>query len=415
MIPPRRAAPLLTAALIALAPPLFAQAPPPPAADPAKIAQAANFFDAGAAAYKAGQYPVAAEAFLKANELSASSSLLFSAAQAYRRQYLADPKPATLRRAIGLYRDYLRIDPTAKRREDAMQALAALVPFEARFAQEGAEGGGEPAKEASSPTRLLLSCPAEGAEVSVDGGAFVLAPSVFKVKPGPHKVRVQAQGYEAEEIAVDAIAGELVPRHVALRPRPARLLVTGTSGALVSVDGQARATLPLAAPLSVEPGAHFVSVALAGHEPEGQVVDLHRDATTEVAANLRMTRRRVAAWSTLSVGAAGVVAGGVLAGLALGRQSVASSLHDEQTTSFLTVAQRDQYNAALGARDDFAHAAEIAGGVGLATLVTGLGLFAFDRPEILPPNDDRLKGPQRSGPRIDFDVGALSLGIHGMF
>jgi tetratricopeptide (TPR) repeat protein len=406
---PRRSAPLLCLALLLAAAPALAQAPAQ------KLAEATDFFDAGSQAYKAGQYMVAAEAFLRANELAPSSSLLFSAAQAYRRQYLADPAPATLRRAVGLYRDYLRIDPNAKRREDAMQALAALVPVEARFVQEGT-GGSDAPEQAARSTRLLLSCPAEGAEVSVDGGPFVLAPSVFKVKPGPHRVQIRAQGYEAEAIAVDAIADELVPRHVVLRPLPARLQVTGTSGALVSVDGQPRATLPLAQPISVEPGVHFVSIVSAGHEPEGQVVELHRDATAEVAASLRLTRRRVAAWSTLSVGAAGVVAGGVLAGLALSRQATATSIHDAMVKDgSISVPSRDQYNAALGARDDFAHAAEIAGGVGLVTLATGLGLFALDRPEILPPNDDRLKGPARPGPRIDFEVGALSLGIRGVF
>ena len=407
---PRHAAPLLAAALLSLAAPALALAP---AAPSASVAQAGDFFDAGAEAYKAGQYMVAAEAFLRANELSPSASLLFSAAQAYRRQYLADPQPSTLRRAVGLYRDYLRIDPNAKRREDAMQALAALVPFEARFVQEAPAESAEP--QAASGTRLLLSCPAEGAEVSVDGGPFILAPSVFKVKPGPHRVRVRAEGYEAQELAVDAIAAELVPRHVVLHPLPARLLVTGTSGALVSVDGQPRATLPLAAPLSVEPGAHFVSITLSGHEPEGQVVELRRDATTAMAAPLRLTQRRVAAWSTLSVGAAGIVAGGVLAGFALARQSTATNLHDQQAGGSLSLTQANQYNAALGARDDFTHAAEVAGGVGLITLATGLGLFALDRPEILPPNDDWLKGPARSGPRIDFEVGALSVGVRGVF
>src|SRR5262245_16266171 len=75
-----------------------------------KRAQASSFFDAGAQAYDAGQYLVAAEAFLKAHELLPSPTLLFSAAQAYRRQYLQQPTPEALERSIGLYRDYLRTD-----------------------------------------------------------------------------------------------------------------------------------------------------------------------------------------------------------------------------------------------------------------------------------------------------------------
>src|SRR5262245_51541958 len=96
---------------------------------PPRLAQAADFFDAGAQAYKAGQYAVAAEAFLKANDLSPSPALLFSAAQALRKQYLIEPSLDTLQRSISLYRDYLQKDPQAKRREDAMQALSTLVPI----------------------------------------------------------------------------------------------------------------------------------------------------------------------------------------------------------------------------------------------------------------------------------------------
>lgn len=376
-----------------------------------KIAQASAFFDAGAAAYKTGQYLVAAEAFLEANEIAPSPALLFSAAQSYRRQFLAEPKAGTLRRAIGLYRDYLKRDPAPKRREDAMQALAALMPLEVRFG-DVADPNEPPKKPA---TRLLLSAPADGAQVSVDGGPFVRAPFVAQVQPGPHTVKVRAPGYEEEQLAVQAVPNELVPRHVVLRPKPARLVVTGTGGAHVAVDGQLRATLPMAAPLAIDPGAHFVTVSMSGHEPFGEVVELQRDGTMQLAARLRTTRQRVAAWTTIAVGAAGAVTGGVLGGVALMRQSDAATLADKRQTTPLQPAERDSYNSAVKARDDFARAAAITGGVSVLALAVGVGMFALDKPELVAPNDERLRTPQRSGPKLDFDVGLLSVGVHGTF
>jgi hypothetical protein len=320
-----------------------------------------------------------------------------------------------LRRAIGLYRDYLKQDPAPKRREDAMQALAALMPLEVRFgaAADGAADPNEPPKK--PPTRLLLSTPADGAEVSVDGGPFVRAPFVAQVQPGPHTVKVRAAGYEEEELGVQAVPNELVPRHVVLRPKPARLFVSGTSGARVAVDGQLRATLPMTAPLAIDPGAHFVTVNAAGHEPFGEVVELQRDGTTQIAAHLRTTRQRVAAWTTLAVGAAGAVVGGALGGVALVRQSDAATLADKQRTTPLLPNERDQYNSAVKARDDFARAAAITGGVSVLALAVGVGMFALDKPEVVAPNDERLRTPQRSGPRLDFDVGFLSVGVRGSF
>jgi hypothetical protein len=408
MKPLRNASISLVAATLLAASTARAQTPAPD-----KIAQASSFFDSGAQAYKAGQYLVAAEAFLKANELAPSASLLFSAAQAYRRQFLAEPQPTTLRRAVSLYREYLRLDKNARRREDAMQALSALAPFEARFPEDSKEAA---PKEPPSTTRLLLTSPAEGAEVSVDGGPFVLAPAVVQVRPGPRHVRVRAPGYVEDQIMMDAIANELVPRHLPLRPKPARVSVTGTSGAKVAVDGQVRGTLPLAQAITVDPGAHFVSVSLSGHEPFGHVVELARDGTIDLDARLPLTRRRVAAWSTLGVGAAGVVASGVLAGFAFARQSEASSLEERRTTNPpLSTDDRDRYNSALRGRDDFTRAAAIAGGVSVLTLATGLALYALDKPEIITPNDERLKAPARPGPSVQFEIGAASFQIRGVF
>ncbi|XXT25176.1 PEGA domain-containing protein [Sorangium sp. So ce429] len=397
---------------------------------PEQAARAEDFFNAGAQAYDAGQYQVAAEAFLEAHELVPSPSLLFSAAQAFRRQYLTQAAPEALRRAVALYREYLRADPKAARREEAVDALEALVPLEARLAGEGpavegattaaASAGGRGDAVAASPpaggTRLLLSSRAEGARVSVDGQPFVPAPLVAPVAPGPHRVRVQATGHHEEELTLVAVAGELMPAHVVLRPKPAQLHVTGTGGARVAVDGQERATVPTAGPIAVEPGAHVVEVSLPGHQVYRQEIRVAHEQTVRFDADLRMTPRRVAAWAVLGVGAAGVVATGALAGLALARQGEAVELRDRQDASSLTPSERDRYNAAVNARGRLGAAAAIAGGVSFAAFAVGFRLFVFDEPRLsgapaapAPP----AKAPGGAG--AEFTVGLLSAGVRGRF
>ncbi|WP_437665203.1 PEGA domain-containing protein [Sorangium sp. So ce1182] len=396
---------------------------------PGQAARAEDFFNAGAQAYDAGQYQVAAEAFLEAHELVPSPSLLFSAAQAFRRQYLTQAAPDALRRAVALYRDYLRADPKAARREEAVDALEALVPLEARLAGEGPAGegaamgaasaGGRGDAAAASPpvggTRLLLSSRAEGARVSVDGQPFVPAPLVAPVAPGPHRVRVQATGHYEEELTVVAVSGELMPAHVVLRPKPAQLHVTGTGGARVAVDGQERATVPTAAPIAVEPGAHVVEVSLPGHQVYRQEIRVAHEQTVRFDADLRMTPRRIAAWAVLGVGAAGVVATGALAGLALARQGEAVELRDRQDASSLTPSERDRYNAAVNARGRLGAAAAIAGGVSFAAFAVGFRLFAFDEPKLAgaPAAPAPPKAPGGAG--AEFTVGLLSAGVRGRF
>ena len=411
-------------ALLALVPAIFVTLAAVPArAEPPKevVAQAAQFFDAGAQAYKAGQYLVAAEAFLKAHTLSPSPALLFSAAQAFRRQYLSQPTPGTLRRAIALYRDYLRSEAAPKRADEAMAALAALVPLEARLVASPPEGdpaapnGGDAAagRDPTRGTRLLLTTGAQGAQVSVDGSPFYPAPVVAKVGPGAHKVDVRANGYFDGHASVIAVENELMPGHIDLKPKPGQLTVTGTSGARVLIDGQARATLPLAAPIAVDPGSHFVAVALAGHEPLGKTIEIPRDGAIDLAADLSPTRQRIAAWSVIGVGAAGAVATGIVTGLMLHRQSEATSLRDQQKTTPFQPAQRDQYNRAVAARDDLARAAGITGAASAGVVLAGLGLFAFERAEVPLPADDRGHAP--GAPRVEFDVGLGSIGLHGSF
>src|SRR5262249_49982115 len=57
------------------------------------VEQAKNYFNAGATAYAAGQFVAAAQAFDQAYKLAPRPAILFSMAQAERRQYVIDSRP----------------------------------------------------------------------------------------------------------------------------------------------------------------------------------------------------------------------------------------------------------------------------------------------------------------------------------
>lgn len=398
------------------------------AADDAKRLQMSNAFNAGAQAYKAGQYLAAATAFEQAHAILPSAALLFSAAQAYRRQYLAEPSPPTLRRAITLYRDYLRADPQANRREDAMEALQTLVPLERiTVTMPGADPGtgtptgtvtGDPTTSPQPSTdkrtaRILVSAGAEKGEVSLDGGTFLPSPLVANVEPGPHKIRLRAAGHDDEEITLQAVANEQVQRHVELRHKPAALAVTGTSGARVTVDGKLVATVPDAAKISLDPGSHVVSVTLRGHEPLTRRIEARGDQSLHLTADLPLTAQRKVAWAGLGAGGLGLLATGLLTGLTFARQGEAVSLEDRSATTPLTVAERDAFNRAVNERNDFGQAAAVTGGVSVLTLAVSLGLFLFDEPEVVVPPDARAPG--KPTPQTTLEVGLGSAGVRVLF
>jgi tetratricopeptide (TPR) repeat protein len=411
---------------LALAAALVVASPPARADDDAaaKRAKMTNFFDAGAEAFKAGKYLAAAEAFEKAHALVPSPALLFSAAQAYRRQYLVEPSPDTLRRALFLFREYLRIDPKANRREDAMEALAVLVPLETRVPSQPAAGADPaapppvdappaPAPDPKRTARILITAGAEGAEVALDGGPYQPTPLLASVEPGPHRARVRAPGHDDEEVTVPAVANEQVPQHVYLRPKAGKLEVTGTGGARIAVDGKPLGTVPAKA-LPVEPGSRFVAITLNGHEPWSRRVDVGRDQTVPLDADLKWTQQRKIAWATISVGIAGLLSGAVLGGLAFDRQSRALALQDKLETGPLSTDEREIFNLAVQERNDYGQAAGITGVVSALVLATGVGLYAFDEPPTVTPEADP-SGPKKPAPSTTLEIGLGSAKVRVLF
>lgn len=422
--------------------------------------EASNLFDAGAEAYDAGQYLVAAEAFLKAHVLLKSPALQFSAAQAYRRQYLVDASPIALRRAVRLYRDYIREDASGQRREEAVNALADLVPLEARLRKKsavaivapppsplpsppvvtpGKPSTGKPAPipipvpgstpsettpapdplldeteepEAEPPrkTRVLISAKPTAAEVSIDGGAFVRVPAVVEIKAGPHKVRAQALGYFDEEFQIDAVENELVARHVVLRPKPGRLSVQGVAGASLSLDGQLRAVLPLERPLDLEPGEHFVSITRAGRVSYTKTIIIDRDKNEVVRAQMAMTNQRIGAWSTFAIGFMGAAATGILGGLTWNKDTVAANLDEQRQAGTMSTADITTFNNALLSRNSLATATAITGGASALVLLTSAAMFLTDNPATIPVPQKRTDSAP-SAPRVEMTVGLLSAGV----
>jgi hypothetical protein len=419
---------------------------------------AGNLFDAGAEAYDAGQYLIAAEAFLKAHELLKSPALQFSAAQAYRRQYLVDSSPDALRRAVRLYRDYIRDDASGQRREEAVTALADLVPLEARLRRKNVsaivatpttptppatvpgkppaskpapipipvpgstppettaapnpllEETEEPAPEPPRTTRVLISAKPIVAEISIDGGAFVHVPAVVEVKAGAHKIHAKADGYFDEDFDIDAVEKELVARHVALRPKPGRLSVNGVRGASLSLDGQLRAVLPLERPLDIEPGEHFLTVMQPGRVSFTKTVTILRDKDEIVRAEQALTKQRIGAWSMFAVGFMGAAATGVLGGLTWNKNSVAVNIDTQRLAGGIPTTDIKTYNNALLDRNSFATATAIAGGASALVLLTSVGLFLTDNPATIPvPQKKTDSGPVQ--PRVEMTVGLLSAGL----
>jgi hypothetical protein len=379
--------------LFALA--LLAAAPRPAHAadgdDAAKVEAARQYFDAGKQAYEGGQYLVAIAAFEEAMKLSPRPPVIFSLAQAYRRQYFVDRDPAKLKRGLDLYKQYIVEVKQGGRRDDAVQYIAELEPMWIRVEDEQRKAGKDmsqmtPAR-ASDATQLMISSRTKGALASIDGGEAAEVPLIREVAPGSHKVSVSADGYFPEEVEGEAVDGRLVVVEVNLKEMPARLTVRTTAGADVTIDGRPAGTAPFSRPLEVPAGKHFVTISKRGHHPVTREVTLERGKDAKLVASLdRTTQRRVSYWV---LGAAGValLGGGGSSLAALSHQGNAETILDKRSTAQISQDELDEYTRERQSRDDLTRTSYFLYGAAGALAATGVLLYFIDSPrvEALPP------------------------------
>ncbi|MGE0323378.1 MAG: PEGA domain-containing protein [Polyangiaceae bacterium] len=406
----------------------------PASAQAEDVQKARTYFNAGAQAYEAGEYLAAIQAFDQAYKYSPRPAILFSAAQAYRRQYFIDKNAQNLQLAIKNYRSYLSKVAEGGRRADAAQALSELEPIAARLAASAApvdpENPEAPAPPTPAPmvqqTRLMVSSQTKGTTVQLDGGAAKQAPLIAEVKPGKHKVSLTAPGYFPEEREVQAAEGGIVAVDVRLRPQPAKVNITTESGAEVRVDGRPVGVTPLAGPLELEAGNHLITVSRTGREPFSKELDLSRGEQRTLNVDLDVTTQRVASYVVLGTGVAGLLTGGVFTLLAIRQEGKAQDIDDQRATSNITRAQVSEYEDHIAKRDDFRTASIIAYGAGTLLTATSVLLMSFDDPKVSFDQRERSpksKTPEEETPEPSMEMsaapfwgpGSLGASLQGRF
>ncbi len=344
------------------------------AATPADRAR--DLYRAGSEAYRQGQYQVAINAFEEVLTIERRPAAIFSAAQAHRLQYFVDRGPEHLDRAVVLYREYLEAAPGGSRRNHAAQHLATLTPIYER------ERSNEDALEDSAPqARIIVAANVEEATARVDDGEPTPIPAGFIVEPGPHRVFVEAPGYESVTLDTVAVEEGVTALNPELSPTPGRVTVYAPEGARVGIDGRVVGRAPLAEPLAVSPGSHVLSVIDDGRDPFVRRLEVGSGSSAEVEVDLSLSTQRLGAWVALGVGTASLVTSVFTLRGALVAESDASELERRIAAGNATVDDGARYSERISDRDTSARATIALAAVGVVALGTAAFLWVSDDPD----------------------------------
>lgn len=377
---------------------------------PADVDKAKTFFTAGAQAYDRGDFVGAIQAFERANQLAPRPAILFSIAQAYRRQYYVDGKADTLRAAVKNYREYLKQAPDGNRKADASQALAELGPVADRL---GEGGGGGPVVRS---TRVSVSSNAPGAIVTMDGAASSPAPFIHDVSPGDHTFVVAADGFITKTEVLRIAEGDFTAREIQLKELPGKLYITTQSGAQVLVDGRIVGSAPFPSYVEVEPGVRQVAITHNGYDPVVRDVDIGHGETKKIDVSLSMTGQRKLSRILLGASGAGALTAAVFLGVSVAAEGNAKGLRDKREREGLDAPELAQYEGARNDRNTWLGASLITFGMGAAVGATGVLLFLFDQPplNLTAPTKDQKKPETPKGP-LDVTLGFGGVTISGAF
>lgn len=371
---------------------------------PDEVERARTFFNAGAQAYSAARYAEAARSFDQAYELAPRPQLLFSLAQAERKEFFAGNDASFLRRAIQHYKAYLEQVPSGGRRSEATEAKADLEARLARLDPQQAAGSTTVEKRKA---RVTVYSATPGAQASIDNGAAQELPYFGDLEPGKHRVRVFAEGYFDGERDVSGDKPVDQPVDLPLKERPSMVTVVFDGAADIFVDGRVVATAPVSRPIEVPPGPHILSIAANGKKPLSQEVVLPRGKPFRFEPKVETSGQRVVAYSLLGVGAASVITGVVFGVFALGQEGRAKTIAEDRGSANIDADQLLSYNRAIERRDSFRNVSIVTLSAGAVVAAGGALLYLFDRPSVsmLPPRSvEPTPAPRPSPQQLDLSA-----------
>lgn len=362
---------------------------PAAAQQEALVERAKASFKAGATAYAAGEYLAAIQALEAAYALSPLPAIAFSLAQAERRQYFVSHEREHLDRAMELFRRYIEQVPGGRRRADALDALSQLEPL--IVTQQKQSVSPAPRTEARR-TRLMITSEAPNALLSLDGAKSVASPLIREVRPGKHRVVVEASGFYTIERELTALEGELILSEVPLRERPSTVAMWLDAGAELYVDGGFVSHDGDRVTLHLPSGAHRFAVADKGHKLWSRVLRLERGKTKSLRVVLEPTRQRMGSQAFFIAGGAALGTSVLLSALTIRAENRAEEFLGRQSRGNVTASDLSDYEEAVIQRNRLraATAVTFAGSAGF--FLTGWFLHELDR-----PNPQRLYRTASSG------------------
>jgi tetratricopeptide (TPR) repeat protein len=341
------------------------------------LERAESSFRAGAAAYAAGDYAAAIQALDMAYAITPLPAIAFSLAQAERRFYFLEHGREHLERAIRLFRLYLAQVPSGGRRTDALDAISQLEPLLSTLA--ATDPAVQEALAPNKPTRLMITCDAPAASISLDGQPPAPSPLIREVTPGKHRIAVEARGFDAASRDVTALAGELILNEISLKPRPSQLVVIVPEDADVYIDGQYMSQGPKVS-LTLPAGPHQLAVASRGRRVVYRDLSLQRGASISLNIALERTRQRRLARGLFIAGGVGFGASLALAIVALRAQGQAQDFLARRERDNVSSAELAAYQDDVDLRDRLRIATDATLAASAALFVTGLILHQVDRP-----------------------------------
>ncbi|PID38423.1 MAG: hypothetical protein CSB49_05705 [Proteobacteria bacterium] len=137
---------------------------------------------------------------------------------------------------------------------------------------------------------LLVASDVLDAEVLVDGKSAGKVPAlVEQLKPGTHRVRVQAKGYAPKESSATVTAGKTTKVTLRLKPTTELKIVSEPAAVEVWVNGEKKGLAPLSL-TNLKAGKHLVEGRLAGHTSVQRTVELTQGKLFTLKLELKAQR-----------------------------------------------------------------------------------------------------------------------------